>query len=167
MELSKLKTLVTEQVEKLKELLNVEATITVGEVEEADGQLSIDVTFEGAELGYLIGNRGSHMRSLQYILSLLINRIVSQEKHEDGTPMHIYINLDVAGYNKERFSKIEAMAIRAADDARILGDSVDMNPLPAAERRVVHMILSRFDDVKTESFGEGEERYVRITPVHV
>jgi hypothetical protein len=57
------------------------------------------------------------------------------------------------------------MATRAADDARILGEPIDMEPMSAAQRRVVHMVLAKFDDIQTESFGEGRDRYVQVKPV--
>ena len=67
-------------------------------------------------------------------------------------------------YRGERNDKIEKIALQKADDARILGESIDLPPMKPYDRRVVHMVLQKFDDISTESQGEGRDRYVRIVP---
>jgi spoIIIJ-associated protein len=116
------------------------------------------VSFEGQDLGYMIGNHGRRLDSLQYIMQLMIRRAVDEEDFD------FRLTLDVSGYRKERNSKIEDIAMQKADDARILGESIDLPPMKPYDRRVVHMTLQKFDDLKTESFGEGRDRYVRIIP---
>jgi spoIIIJ-associated protein len=106
----------------------------------------------------MIGNRGRHLDSLQYILQLVIRRAVDEEDFD------FRLTIDVSGYRKDRNEKIEQEALQKADDARILGESIDMEPMKPYDRRVVHMTLQKFDDIKTESFGEGRDRHVRIIP---
>jgi spoIIIJ-associated protein len=106
----------------------------------------------------MIGNHGRHLDSLQYILQLIIRREVDEEDFD------FRLIIDVSGYRKERNQKIEQIALQKADDARILGESVDLAPMKPYDRRVVHMTLQKFDDIKTESFGEGRDRHVRIIP---
>lgn len=151
---------VDEFVTEFTKLLDVEALVTcnLSEVEDTKQRL-ISIDYDGEELGYMIGSHGNHLKGLQHVLSLLINRKFVEEGEE-----RIYVTVDVSGYNKSRNDRIEKMALRMADEARMSGKSLDMNPLSPSERRVVHMVLSKFDDIKTESFGEGRDRYVRIVP---
>jgi predicted RNA-binding protein Jag len=53
-----------------------------------------------------------------------------------------------------------------ADDARILGEVIDLPPMKASDRRVVHMTLQVFDDVRTESVGDDRDRHIRIIPTN-
>ena len=73
--------------------------------------------------------------------------------------------MDVGGYKEERNKKIERIALQKADDARILGEPVELEPMSLSDRRVVHMALQIFDDIKTESVGDGNDRRVRIIPI--
>jgi len=57
------------------------------------------------------------------------------------------------------------MALQKADDARILGEPIELEPMSPSDRRVVHMALQVFDDIKTESVGEGNDRRVKIIPI--
>ena len=117
----------------------------------------INISFEGEDLGYMIGNHGRHLDSLQYMVSLFLRK-----KFEED--MHFIVMVDVSGYREERNSKIESIALRKADDARLLGEPVDLKPMKPSDRRIVHMVLQKFDDITTESQGEGLDRYVRIIP---
>lgn len=150
-----------EQVEKLKDLLGVDATVECSLSNGEDGFVVVNVVFKGEDLGYMIGNRGLHLQALQYILSNIVRGIVRKEDEE----AKLAIMVDVGGYREQRNEKIERLAMQKADDARILGEPVDLLPMSASDRRVVHAVLGKFDDIKTESFGDGFDRYVRITPV--
>ncbi len=149
-----------EHVSKVMSLLGLENEVKY-EVEETEGICIIKVSIEGEDLGYMIGNRGSHLQSLQYVLSLGVKTTSKKEDPEKK----IGIYLDVSGYRSQRIEQVERMAMQKADDARILGEAVDLPPMSAGDRRVVHAVLSKFDDISTESFGEDSERYVRITPL--
>jgi spoIIIJ-associated protein len=149
--------IVDKEIGKFITLSGVDATYD-SSVEEVEGTTHITVSFEGEDLGYMIGNHGRHLDSLQYILQLMIRRAVGEDDFD------FRLTLDVSGYRKERDSKIEQIALQKADDARILGESIDLPPMKPYDRRVVHMVLQKFDDLKTESYGEGRDRYVRIIP---
>lgn len=142
----------------LLEQIGAKADVNVTSEESEDG-IVVEIELSGNELGYMIGSRGRHLSALQYIFSMMCNKKYSQDDKR------IYINIDVGGYKKEKYQKVEENALRRADDARILGDPVDLEPMSPSERRVVHSVLSKFDDIRTESFGEGNERYVRIYPI--
>jgi len=118
----------------------------------------VNVYYSGDNMGYMIGPRGRHLQSLQFILSLMVNKSLDEDKR-------VSIIVDAGGYTKMRMEKTEQIALKKADDARMLGESIDLEPMSSFDRRVVHTALSKFDDIKTESFGEGNERFVRISLV--
>ncbi|MCD4756098.1 KH domain-containing protein [bacterium] len=149
--------IVDKEIGKFIDLSGVDATYDC-EIEEVEGVTNINIGFEGENLGYMIGSHGRHLDSLQYILQLLIRRAINDEEFS------FRLTLDVADYRKERNETIERMALTKADDARMLGDSIDMVPMKPYDRRVVHMVLEKFEDITTESHGEGRDRYVRIVP---
>lgn len=149
--------IVDQEIGKFISLSGVDVTYDLN-IEEVEDTTHVKISFEGDNLGYMIGNRGRHLDSLQYILQLIIRRAVDEEDFD------FRLTVDVSGYRKERNEKIEQKALQKADDARILGESIDMEPMKPYDRRVVHMTLQKFDDVKTESFGEGRDRHVRIIP---
>ena len=142
---------------KIIDLTGIDATYDCN-IDDSEDVTNIVVTFEGEELGYMIGNHGKHLDSLQYILQLLIRRAINDEEFA------FRLTIDVAGYRKEKDEKLEKFALQKADDARILGEYIDLEPMKPYERRVIHMTLQKFDDVSTESHGEGNDRYVRIVP---
>ncbi len=127
-------------------------------IEEKDGVSYINLLFSGEDLGYLIGNHGKHLESLQYVFSMILRKKLPEESN-------YRVLLDVCGYKEERNKKLERFALQKADDARILGDSVELPAMSPSDRRVVHVALQMFDDIKTESIGEGEDRRIVITPI--
>ncbi len=149
--------IVKKEADEVVKLLGIECKYDV-EVEDGEEDIKIiNISFEGEDLGYMIGNHGRHLDSLQYVFSLLLRK-----KFEED--FHFMVMVDVSGYRKERNSEIEDIALRKADDARLLGEPVDLKPMKASDRRIVHMTLQKFDDITTESQGEGLDRYVRIIP---
>ena len=148
---------VKKEVDELVKLLDIDCNYEV-EVEDGEEERKIiKISFEGENLGYMIGNHGRHLDSLQYVSSLLLRKKFKED-------FYFIVMLDVSGYRKERISKIEEIALRKADDARLLAEAVDLEPMKPSDRRIVHMTLQQFDDITTESQGEGRDRYVRISP---
>lgn len=126
-------------------------------IDEKEGISYINIFFSGENLGYLIGNHGKHLESLQYIFSMMLRK----ELPEDS---NYRVILDVCGYKEERNKKLERFALQKADDARILGEPVELPPMSPSDRRVVHVALQIFEDIKTESTGEGDDRRIKIIP---
>lgn len=161
MDSKSLKKLAEQEASKLQDLLMVDADLAV-EVEDGDeGMLVVTVSFKGDELGYMIGSHGRHLLSLQYVLGNILRK-KAKEESEDS---RIAVLVDVGGYREQKREKIERLALQKADDARILGEPVDLMPMSPADRRIVHTVLGKFDDIKTESFGDDRERFVRISPL--
>ena len=149
--------IIKKELDTLLSLMGIEAQYDLN-VEESNGVKYIKISFNGENLGYLIGNHGKHLESFQYVFSLILRK-----KLEEGTEYRVV--MDVGGYKEERNKKIERMALQKADDARILGESIELEPMSPSDRRVVHMALQVFDDIKTESVGEGNDRRVKIIPI--
>jgi len=114
----------------------------------------LDVTSTGDDdLGLLIGRHGSHVAALQYVVNVIVSRAL------DGNNP---ITIDIDGYRRRRETALEEMAQRAASEVRESGEAVTLGVMPAAERRIVHLQLQEDPELRTESFGEGSSRRVRI-----
>lgn len=152
-----MKDIVKKELDTLLKLMDIDAQYTL-DIEEVSGVSYIKIGFEGEDLGYLIGGHGKHLDSLQFVLSMVLRKHFKEEDQ-------YRVVLDVCGYRKERDEKLEKFAMQKADDARILGEPVDLPPMKASDRRVVHLTLQVFDDIKTESIGEDRDRHIRILPL--
>lgn len=152
--------LVQKEVKKLQSLLDVEGDVAVDIEDGEEGMQYVKVVFEGEDLGYLIGNRGRHLDSLQFMLQVLLGRKLGDNEREN-----LRVFVDVGGYRKEKDEKIAQMAIEKADDARILGAPVELPPMKPSDRRIVHLTLIKFKDISAESEGEGMERHIVIKPI--
>jgi spoIIIJ-associated protein len=108
----------------------------------------------GEEMGLLIGRKGETLAALQYMLNLIVN-------HQ--THAHATFGIDVEGYRQRREAQLEDLARRVADRVRRDGQPMTLEPMPPAERRIVHMALAEDPDVQTVSIGEGDARKVAIT----
>ena len=105
------------------------------------------------DLGLLIGRHGAHVAALQYVVNVIVSRAL------DGNNP---VTVDVDGYRRRRETALEEMAQRAASEVRDRGEPVTLGVMPAAERRIIHLQLQDDAELKTESFGEGQSRRVRI-----
>lgn len=151
--------LVKKELDSLCSLLNVDCERDL-ELDEGEDEVKyIKVSFKGEDLGYMIGNHGRHLDSIQYILQIIVGRMTDQDSN-------YRVLVDVGGYREERNNRLEEMALQKADDVRILGEAVDLPPMKPADRRAVHVALAQFDDIETESEGEGRDRHIIIKPVN-
>ena len=125
----------------------------IQEREKASTPIVFDV--EGDELGILIGRRGQTLACLQYIVRLIVS-------HQVKAPAFIVI--DVNGYKQHRYESLNTLANRIAEEVEASGKSFELEPMPAYERRIIHMALADHAGVTTESTGIGETRKVVIIP---
>jgi spoIIIJ-associated protein len=139
---------VTEILDKLLELLGV-----TGEVEVLTDEIPLELDIEGDDLGILIGRRGQTLASLEYITKLIV---VGRLK------AWIPLTVDVAGYKKRRRDSLQRLALYLAEQVKSRRRAITMEPMPADERRIVHLTLADNPDVTTQSIGEGENRKVVI-----
>lgn len=136
--------------ENLIKYLGIEAEIYISPESE---ELPLTLNIDGDDLGVLIGRHGQALTSLQYILRLIV-----AERLKTWTA----VNIDVAGYKKRRYESLRNLALRLADQVKASRRSINLEPMPADERRVIHMALSDHLDVTTQSTGVGDERKVVI-----
>ncbi|HOZ44586.1 MAG TPA: KH domain-containing protein, partial [Candidatus Dojkabacteria bacterium] len=134
--------IVQNEVENLSSLLKVESEKEVSIEEGEEGVKYLKVNFEGEELGYMIGNRGRHLDALQFILQIILGRKLGEE-------VDFRVFVDVAGYRKEKDDKLEQMALEKADNARILGEPIELPPMKPSDRRIVHLALMKFKDISS------------------
>ncbi len=134
-------------------LVNFDPAYSVDVRETADDEVGAEI--HGGDAGRLIGKNGRTLAALEQIVNAVINR------REDSA---VRVNVDVGGYKRRRDDRLRQQAHRGADRVRKEGEPVELEPMSAAERRVVHMALAPEPDVLTESTGEGRERRVVIVP---
>jgi len=119
---------------------------------------TITLHVEGADeeaMGLLIGRRGETLRSLQFMVNLLVSRKVQKWPQ---------IVVDVGNYRQRRQESLEGLARRMAERVRQSGRPLTLEPMGAYERRIVHLALRSDPTVYTESTGEGDNRKVVIYP---
>jgi spoIIIJ-associated protein len=114
---------------------------------------TVAMDIRGRDLGLLIGRQGQTLASLQYLVNLMVSRRVKGR---------VPTIVDVEGYKLRRYEALQALATRFADQVRKTGQPVTLEPMPAFERRVVHLALSTHPDIITESVGTGMARKVVI-----
>jgi spoIIIJ-associated protein len=104
--------------------------------------------------GFLIGQRGENMRSLQYLTSTAL-------KNADYA--HTRVNVDVAEYKKQRADRLRDQAEDWMKQVRDSSEPMELRPMNASDRRVVHQLAGEYSLV-TESVGEGRDRHIVIKP---
>jgi spoIIIJ-associated protein len=119
------------------------------------GRASAVLDVAGDDLGLLIGRRGTTLAALQYMVNLMVSRKMGSR---------VLISVDVEHYRRRREDSLIGLARRMADRVRQTGRSITLEPMPAAERRIIHLVLSDDDGVTTSSAGEGDDRKVVIYP---
>jgi spoIIIJ-associated protein len=125
-------------------------------VEQEDGLLRGCI--EGEDVGLLIGRRGQTIDAVQH----LAQRIV----FPGGQPTARVV-VDADGYRERRAAVLREEADDAAEEALRLGEAVELDPMPASERRVVHEYLRERGDVETHSEGDEPERRLVVSPLDV
>jgi spoIIIJ-associated protein len=146
-----------ETVSELLDKMKVRASITAhhGEPDDERGRVPIFVDVRGDDLSILIGRRAETLNALQYISNLIISK-------ELGRPVSVIV--DVEGYRSRREGQIRQLARRMAEQAVKTGRRQVLEPMPANERRIVHIELRSNPNVTTESIGEEPRRKVTIIP---
>ena len=138
----------------LERILEAMAAGARVELREDDEQLV--ATIAGRDLGLVIGKHGQTIDSIQY----LINAIVWREHGDERKP----IVIDAAGYRARREATLGTLALRSADRARSSGRPVELDPMTAIERKIVHVRLQDVPGVTTRSEGTEPNRFVVIEP---
>lgn len=109
----------------------------------------------GEDIAVLIGKRGHTLNALQYLTNVVVNKGLSQQ---------VKIVLDAENYREKRQKTLEWLAVKMADRVRRTGQKVALDPMPAMERKVVHLTVKEIEGVTTHSEGDGSERHVVLLP---
>jgi spoIIIJ-associated protein len=131
--------------------LGLDATVDIEESEE-----EIRATVNGDDLGLLIGKHGTTIDALQHIAF----RAAFQ-----GDADRKQVTVDAAGYRERREGALHRMADRAAAEALQYDRPVELEPMRATERKIVHTYLSERTDVETHSEGDEPDRRLVVSPV--
>lgn len=116
-----------------------------------DAEKALDVDMRGEEIGILIGKRGQTLDSLQYLVSLVVNR---------GQADYIRVKLDTENYRQRRKETLENLAKNIAYKVKRTKRPVSLEPMNPYERRIIHSALQNDRYVTTHS--EGEEPFRRV-----
>lgn len=120
-----------------------------------EGQLTAAFDIAGEDSGLLIGRRGDTLSSLQFLVNFMLSRKLKNR---------VMVNIDVEGYRERRTQALRNLAMRMADKVKASGRPITLEPMPARERRTVHVALAEHPHVMTQSVGDGESRKVVIMP---
>ncbi|HUY72355.1 MAG TPA: RNA-binding cell elongation regulator Jag/EloR [Gaiellaceae bacterium] len=142
---------------RLRDLLeHVTAAIGVRcRIELVEDGSSLTATCFGDDLGLLIGRHGQTIDAVQVLASMIAGR--GEEERKD-------VVVDAAGYRDRRRRTLEALALRSAEEVVRTGERVGLDPMSAAERKVVHTCLQDHEGVSTASAGDEPNRYVVVEP---
>ena len=114
-----------------------------------------EVKIQGNNLNFLIGHQGQSLDALQSILHLTVLRQTGEQ---------VTVLIDINGYKDQRAEKIQNMAKSYIDRVRFFQKDVELPPMDPWERRQIHMFVAEYDDVISESSGEGRDRRVTLKP---
>jgi spoIIIJ-associated protein len=133
--------------------MGIEADIEVAELED---RIRLDIQCDDVQR--VIGKRGQLVDALQHLVSKRVSQIGAGERR--GKP----IVVDAGGYREREIERLQALAARMAEKALRQGAPVELSPMSAHDRRIVHMTLAETEGVTTHSEGEGDLRHVVVVP---
>jgi spoIIIJ-associated protein len=125
-------------------------------VDVVEGDESVLVSCAGADLGVLIGRHGQTIDAVQYLANAIVRRMHQEDAKE--------VVVDAEGYRDRRRVTLESLAVRSAKRAVAYGERIELEPMTAVERKVVHLRLKEFPGVETASEGTEPNRFVVVLP---
>jgi spoIIIJ-associated protein len=140
-----------ELAERVIRALGVDGRIEVEETDDAIG-----VTCVGHELGVLIGRHGQTIDAIQYLANAIGWRSFEGERKD--------VVIDAAGYRDRRRATLEQLAVESAERATRDGERIELEPMTAVDRKVVHLRLKEYPGVETTSEGAEPNRFVVVLP---
>ena len=128
-------------------------TISKMDISLEDGMLWFMI--ETPDSRFMIGREGETLRSLNHLVRKMVEKSTEAEETSN-------IFIDIKGYQKKRFDNLKNVAHMMAERAKYFKSNIEVEPMPANERRIIHMFLEKIPDIKTESEGYGPNRRVVI-----
>jgi spoIIIJ-associated protein len=142
-------------ISKLLYHMGLQAQISAHYGEAREDRRPIMVDIRGADLGVLIGRRSETLSAFQYVASLMVGK---------ETDQFVHLIVDVEGHRDRRERQLRQLAQRMAEQVIKSGRKLTLEPMPASERRVIHMELRDHPAVTTQSMGEEPHRKITILP---
>lgn len=116
---------------------------------------TLPINLKTSEPQILIGERGQTLAEIQHLLKAILKRKIKEP---------FFIDLDISDYKKKKIEYLKEMAKSAADEVSLSKKEKWLPPMPAYERRIIHLELTSRSDVTTESIGQEPERKVIVRP---
>jgi spoIIIJ-associated protein len=143
---------VRELLERIAEAAGASCRVLVSEDDD-----SVSGVLSGGDLGLLIGKHGQTIDAIEHLAVTAVHRKLGEQAKA--------VEIDAAGYRARRRDRIHGLAVRSAEQALETGRPVELEPMSAPERKLVHLRLEDFSGVETRSEGEEPNRYVVIAPI--
>lgn len=148
----------TEEIEQisrefLDRVLNSLGIATDLDIKFEDNVLEVEIKGDEEKLGIVIGKRGVTLDSIQYLLSLIVNK---------NTNEYVRVHLDSSGYRQKREETLKDLAQKMASKVLKTGRNVKLEPMNAHERKIIHEALQEYEGVITHSEGKDPYRKVVI-----
>jgi len=150
-------TIIKKTIEELLEKMGFPSDVRISHAADDENSIVCDVT-TGSDSNFLIGQHGINLQALQHLARLMVRK-VTEEK--------VRFVLDVNAYRQQKNQSVVELARQIATQAINEKRAIMMNPMSTYERRIVHMELSKNQDVITESVGEGESRKIVVKPANM
>jgi spoIIIJ-associated protein len=132
-------------------------TVSYDRIEIVSNDINTSYVIHTEHAGILIGNRGENLDALAYVVRKLVQARLSEEMQHNFT-------LDVNNYQQRKLDDFKKEVLMAADRVRSFGEAIELSPMNAYERMIVHSTFAEDSDVATESRGEGKERHIVLVP---
>lgn len=139
-------------VDTVKELL-LKLGVVYDAVEVSEAAGSTVVAIRTVESGKLIGNHGETLSALNHIVKKMLERSLPEDAH---------FVVDVNGYHQKKIKSLEDQARLVAERARTFRYDVELSPMTAYERMIIHSTLKEMPDIQTVSHGEGKLRHIIV-----
>ncbi len=150
----KTKEIIETSLNKIFEYIGIKPEVSITE-EKGDEGAVYSVTISGDNLNYLIGFRGQSLEALQ----ILVKQILFRKTGE-----HLILTIDINEYKDKKTEKLQDLARSFIDKVRFFEKEIELPRMNPWERRQVHIFISEYDDVESESIGEGEDRRIVLKP---
>lgn len=122
-----------------------------------DGDDKIVLEIQTADPEVVIGRKGQVVDALQHLVSKVVYRERAGEK---GKP----IVVDAGGYREKHVQRLQALAQRMGEKALATQSIVELSPMSAHDRRIVHMAIAEIPGLSSRSEGEGDDRHILVVP---
>ncbi|MFZ2664341.1 MAG: R3H domain-containing nucleic acid-binding protein [Patescibacteria group bacterium] len=150
----KTKEIIETSLNKIFGYIGAKPEVSINEEKGEEGSI-YSVTISGDNLNYLIGFRGQSLEALQ----ILVKQILFRKTGE-----HAILTIDINEYKDKKVEKLQDLARGFIDKVRFFEKEIELPRMNPWERRQIHIFVSEYNDIESESTGEGEDRRVVLKP---